>query len=393
MLGTSIVAETTGQPWNRIRLPDATILGGIVLAIRELDDPSDDALATLRADPSITLVEDASPNAQRAAWVHWQEVENFFHSDRESRHYVVDYVEGTITFGDGRHGRIPPPGGNRIKLVSGLRGGGIAGNVPAYAINQLRVRAEGVRQVYNPIAAEGGMDAEPLREARERGPQALRHRERAVTVDDYEWLAREASRNVARAHCTVIDGVVNVLIVPDVVRPSVAEEALRTLAVAPPPAMVEAPYPSLHLIETVQAYLDQRRTVGARVRVSGPDYLAITVEMDVMLRPAYLARMQEVRQRIEDALRRFVHPVLGGPEASSRRPQRRDLDAQEASGWQLGRALHISEIYYVVEQIEEVDYAENVRLGIAGEAGFRDRIGLRPNAFPHFHRITVRQAR
>ena len=395
VLGTSIVAQTTGQAWNRIRLPDPSILGGLVLAIRELDDPSEDALATLRADPGVTLITDPSPNAQRAPWVQWQEVENFFHSDGKSRHYVVDYVEGTITFGDGRHGRIPPPGANRIKLVSSQRGGGVSGNVPAFAINQLRIRPESVDRVFNPVAAEGGMDAEPLRDARERGPYVLRHRERAVTADDYERLAREASRSVARAHCVVVDGVVNVLIVPSGVRSSAADEVLRAPAAAPSTAIPDAPYPGLHLIETVQDYLDQRRTVGVRVRVSGPDYLAMIVEMDVMLKPAYLARMHEVRQRIENALRRFVHPVLGGPDVASRGRQGRNVRAQdnETIGWPLGRALHLSEIYYVVEQIREVDYAENVQLRIAGETGFRDRIGLRKNAFPHFHRITVHQAR
>ena len=51
--------------------------------------------------------------------------------------------------------------------------------------------------------ARGGVDAETLASLRQRGPRAIRHHDRAVTIEDYEDLAMLASPEVARAKCVV----------------------------------------------------------------------------------------------------------------------------------------------------------------------------------------------
>lgn len=379
-------APATDEPWQRIALPVRPALPGLVLAVRELDDPGEAALAKLRNQPGARIEEEEEKGggAPRAAWVRWEEVPDFFRSDADSRHYVFDPVEGTIAFGDGRHGRIPPSGANRIKVVRHLRGGGAAGNAAARTIDQLVKPDPRVDRVFNPVAAEGGTDAEPVEEALRRGPYALRHRERAVTAEDYVRLAAEASRNVARASCSFVDGQAQVLIIPD--------------------DGTETPSPGRFLVEAVQSYLEERRTIGTRLRVTGPDYVEITASIKVALRPAYAARMQEVRRSVEERLRGFVHPVHGGPdvlprgrdaprEAPRGGRQRRPAAADGQTGWPLGRSLHLSELYYVVEQVEGVDYAERIELALAGEIGTRSKIALAPTALPHFFRISVEQAR
>ena len=55
-----------------------------------------------------------------------------------------------------------------------------------------------VDRVVNRRAAIGGVASETVDEARLRGPLALRTRDRAVTAEDYEQLARAAAPQVAR---------------------------------------------------------------------------------------------------------------------------------------------------------------------------------------------------
>jgi hypothetical protein len=376
---TLAIAATEGN-WQRVDLPGRPVLPGLQLAVRELDDPTPEALAELRSQDAIMLEEATEAGRPGAVLVVWQEVSGFFQSDATSRHYVVDYIDGTITFGDGRHGRRPPHGANRIKLLLMRRGGGSAGNVAAGTIDQLVRPHSGVDRVFNPLPAEGGTDAELIEDALLRGPYALRHRERAVTAEDYERLAREASQSVARARCFSSDGLVQVLIIPG--------------------SRAAAPYPGRYLVERVQTYLDARRTIGTRLRVIGPDYVEIEVELGVKLRPAYEARMRDVRERIRTALELLVHPVHGGPDAfvlgrtASDPHTRRRMRSGEPSGWPLGRTLHVSEIYYVVEQVEGVDYADSVALRFAAESEPReilDKVPLPPTALPHFPRIEIRQ--
>ena len=74
----------------------------------------------------------------------------------------------------------------------------------------------------NPEAATGGCDTETVEKATKRGPKMIKHRNRAVTLKDYENIALEASRSIAKAKCrpTTDDrvefqtGWVSVLIVP-----------------------------------------------------------------------------------------------------------------------------------------------------------------------------------
>ena len=56
----------------------------------------------------------SSPRTRRTTrcWVRYKRVESFFASGPRSRHYTLDYVTGTIAFGDGRRGIVPPEGKN-----------------------------------------------------------------------------------------------------------------------------------------------------------------------------------------------------------------------------------------------------------------------------------------
>src|SRR5262249_5749017 len=134
---------------------------------------------------------------------------------------------GEIIFGDGRKGRIPPGGTNNLLLRQYQTGGGGAGNKGAGTIVQLRTTMPYVDSENNLEAASGDQDLEDVDSLRERGSRWLRNRDRAVTAEDYEDLAKLASPLIAKAKCYsckdfAVDpagedfwpGVVSVVIVP-----------------------------------------------------------------------------------------------------------------------------------------------------------------------------------
>jgi hypothetical protein len=88
-------------------------------------------------------------------WVRWHDVANFLRSDIRSRHYTLDHTTGVLTFGDGKHGMIPPRSTNNI-VTTYRAGGGTAGNVPKAAIVQVKAPLPGLAAVTNPIMADGG---------------------------------------------------------------------------------------------------------------------------------------------------------------------------------------------------------------------------------------------
>ncbi|MCB1900778.1 MAG: baseplate J/gp47 family protein, partial [Rhodocyclaceae bacterium] len=124
---------------------------------------------------------------------------------REAAVFELDAEAGTLRFGDGVRGRVPERQ-MRIRLAYGRFGGGRAGNLPADSLSEVSsARLVGAPRpmpgikVAQPLATEGGEDAETLARAEKRIPALLRHRERAVTADDYRRLAQEVpGTDVAR---------------------------------------------------------------------------------------------------------------------------------------------------------------------------------------------------
>src|SRR3954452_6071356 len=80
-------------------------------------------------------------------------------------------------------------------------GGGKRGNRPAATVTQLHTTIPYVESVANYEPAAGGQDQEDFDSLNRGATTLLRHRDRAVGMDDYADLATKASPEVARAKC------------------------------------------------------------------------------------------------------------------------------------------------------------------------------------------------
>ena len=282
-------------------------------------------------------------------WVKWTEVRNFFGSQRDDRHFTVHLEDGTFEFGDDQRGRIPPQGQANV-FVSYRVTEGSAGNVGANTIIVLEKAPPQIQGVTNVHPAEGGYDRESIEKAKQRGPWEIRHRDRAVTEDDFIELAKKASPLVGRAECYGENGVIHIIIVPN-------DDG-------------EKPHPSQRLITDVRDYLEGRRLINACIKVRGPVYEAIDVEVEVVLDTRSVGDFSEVKRQIEESLRRFVHPLKG---------------TDDGRGWPIGRTLHLSELYYRLEKLEGVDHVETLRICKRGTGDWGDRrIRIGSHSFPCF---------
>jgi hypothetical protein len=331
----------TGQPAQTLRFTRTPVLPGQQVMVREPESPTDEERLALAAEEGDDAVQERT-NATTGAteiWVRWHEVANFIQSDTLSRHYTLDHTTGVLLFGDGKHGLVPPRGTNNI--VSTYRmGGGPAGNAPRAAVVQVKSPLPGVAAVTNPIPADGGAVAETIPMVKERGPQTLKHRYRAVTCADLEWLARQAAgTRVARARC-----------LPNVNRDLRFAPGWVTLLIVPQgtaPKLV----PSAELIRQVEDYLEAHAFIGlaqqgqARVNVMGPGYLQVTVVAEVV--PQDIDEAQRVKQRALTALDAFFHPLTGGP---------------NGTGWEFGRDVYASEVSQVLQGVSGVSHVKFLQL-------------------------------
>ena len=252
----------------------------------------------------------------------WTEVSDFFGSSPADLHYVLDRTSGEIRCGDGLNGAIPianaaNPDGNIVARQYRF-GGGKKGNVPAKAIKTLTSSIDGVddNRVGNLFPANNGRDEETLDEAKRRAPRTIKSRCRAVSVEDFEYLAMQAS-TIKRAKALPlfhpdfpgikVPGVITVIVVPDGDDP--------------------APTPSEGTLRTVCAYLDQRRLLTTELYVIKPSYQRVEIEAEVVAGDN--ADLASVKKGVEQTIKDYFHPLKGG---------------EDGQGWPFGGTIFYSRV-------------------------------------------------
>lgn len=139
-------------------------------------------------------------------WVRWSPISHPALAGSADRVYVLDRYEGTIRFGDGRQGRMPPPGDHNIR-VRYSSGGGVRGNLPAGSVTGLLEGLPFIADAVNLTAMSGGTERMSLEELEARGSRALRTRGRAAGRRDFEDLVRQAFPQVRHVGCfSGVDG-------------------------------------------------------------------------------------------------------------------------------------------------------------------------------------------
>ena len=195
-LMNEVLGSSTGYPNQRFLTSQYPVLENPVLEVRE-DLSSAEQAALLARDRTILNVLRDDMGSVEEIWVRWQEVPDFYSSEAGDRHYLLNHLTGEIQFGNGQQGRVPPLARQNIRLRQYRTGGGKSGNKSSNTITELKTTLPYISAVVNPEAASGAADPESLAQVQARGPKQLRHRGRAVTMQDLEDLALAASSEVA----------------------------------------------------------------------------------------------------------------------------------------------------------------------------------------------------
>ena len=340
-----IIGRGDGRPGQSYLLANRNLLPGTLsIAMQESSDPAE------------TLVD-------------WQEIPSLDTAGPLDSVYELDAEAGAVQFGDGgqnaetgaRGGRIPPlvPQQGEIVALTYRWGGGKAGEVATGTVTSLETAIAGVDKVVNVVPARGGRDAETLAHAKLRARKELSTRSRAVTADDFEWIAlRTPGVRVARAHVVplrrpldpggvspappaaacgpplpaapsgldtrVVPGAVTVVVIPDDDGPE--------------------PTPTPSFLRSVCEQLDGHRLVTTEVYVVPPQFCRVCqVRVSVRAEPGY-SRAQ-LQTLVEQRLGGYLHALRGGP---------------DGKGYPFGAHVHIAELMAEVFRTEGVARVESV---------------------------------
>lgn len=339
-----ILGSGSGNPGQIVRFAQQPVLPGQTVQVRESNPTKEIGGPLTAVSPATEFAND------QEQWVTWQEVPDFYASDPTNPHYTLDRQTGELRFGDGQNGRLPPEGQNNIRAAHYRTGGGQRGNREAQTIVQLKTSIPYLAEVINYEAAVGGAEQESIEQVKRYAPRQLRHRDRAVTIEDVEDLAFAASSEVARTKA-----------IPPQFRPmnlwldldqEPGELPIHQRALAGemgliivPHSSAPRPVPTPALIARVQQYVQARASATAKLWVSGPQWVEVQIATTIV--PTSIETADLVGEAVRSILTSYLHPLTGGP---------------RGIGWAFGRQPYPSDLYALLESVPGVDHVRRLEI-------------------------------
>lgn len=259
----------------------------------------------------------------------WNEVNDFDASKPQNRHYVLDKENGIIKFGNGDRGRIDP--NSQVIVNLSYYFDGEHGNVQRGTITKL---VDGSKEfsklkVNNIHDAKGGKKAETIQEATTRFLKDLKERYRAVTLEDFEYIARVTpGLRIARTKAIRKNNKVEVIVVPCI--PPWQKQPVKTL--------------SEGFKKSVCRHLDRHRLLTTQIAVVEPKYIDVSIDITVKIEPQESSEI--LKERVLEKLDDFLHPLTG----------------YDGFGWPFGRSVFRSDICAAVEEVNGVDCIKSLEL-------------------------------
>jgi hypothetical protein len=262
---------------------------------------------------------------------------------RPSEVFALDPESGQIRFGDGTRGKRPPRGATmRADYDYGV---GEAGNVGVGSINSGAALPSGVR-VTNPVRTWRGARGETPSEGEKQISRYLQHRDRLVSVEDFESIVlRAPGVDIGRVE---ILPAYNPELAPN--EPGDAPGAVTVLVIPSyDPAQPQAPLPDKLFLDAVCAQLDPRRLVTTEIFLRGPIYKPVWVSLGINVVAG--VGVAQVRESVRRAILRFLAPLPDKSSDAQVDPVR--LTGME-KGWPLRKPVVDRELLAVASRVSGV---------------------------------------
>jgi hypothetical protein len=324
-----LVGSSEGAPNLTLQLARPPLLQkSLELRVREPFIEERETLLQAGPDTVLSDVEDLPGD-----WVLWRQVADPHDYDATDRVYALDEDTGTINFGDGLHGAIPPVGIDaivafRYERTDRATGGDVLANrvAPRTTLN-LVTPVESVEAAVSAGQSAGGLAPESTDRVVKFSASKLRHRGRAVTARDFEDIAREEFADVVQARCFVRSG------------------RIRLVAVM----RGNAPVPTRAQKRALRAVLLDAAAAG----VGAPGVLTIDgpavrrLRIDLILRLPSLDLAGAVARDVQVALNTAFDTELGG---------------EAHDGWPLGSSPNEDDVAEALRDIPDIESITDIAL-------------------------------
>lgn len=206
--------------------------------------------------------------------------------------------------------------------------------LPAKTISKLITRVPQIKSIEQPFNSFDGKPLESDPSYYLRVSERLRHKNRAITLWDYEHLILQEFPNVFRVKClnhTFISGTdtsflspgkVTLVVIPDIVDKNVFD--------------IYEPRVSTAVLNSIESFINSKNSMQVHAKVINPDYEKVIIKLDVKFYPEYDENFY--KKQLNEDLIKFLSPWAF------------DTSKQIIFGVELQRSIvieYIENLYYV----------------------------------------------
>ncbi|MET0463431.1 MAG: putative baseplate assembly protein [Chitinophagaceae bacterium] len=276
----------------------------------------------------------------------WTPKRDLLGSKHNDEHFVVEIEsEGTafLRFGNDQEGKRPEA---ETTFIAAYRvGNGLKGNIGPESLKHLvsadpGITPDKIKEVWNPLPAIGGMEAETMQTVKMRAPIAFRRQERAVTLADYEEVSKRVIPGVQRTAASLrwTGSWRTVFLSVDRVGGETIDEEFKN-----------------RLRNDIEKY----RMAGQDLEVTLPQFVNLEIEMTVCVKPEYFK--SEVKKAL---LQVFSNKISAKGKPGIFHPD----------NFSFGQPVYLSPVYAAAQQTEGV---QSVRITVFQRQGMDDDKPLR----------------
>ncbi len=232
----------------------------------------------------------------------------------------------------------------------------------AKTISKLIQRVATVKSVTQPFSSFGGKPQESDSAYYRRISERLRHKNRAITLWDYEHLILQQFPEIFKVKCLnhsrakssdkelsfLSPGNVLIVVIPDIVNKNVFD--------------IYQPRVSKATLNAIQKYVNELNTLHVNAEVVNPDYEEVSVDLKATFYKGYDENYYT--KELKKDITKLLSPWAFGDSVSP----------------EFGVTLHRSVVINYIEKLEYVDYVEDVKLLKNGTPGFANVAPSSPTA-------------
>lgn len=210
--------------------------------------------------------------------------------------------------------------------------------LPENTISKLEIANSSIKSVKQPYPSYDGKNRESSEHFNRRISERLRHKQRTISLWDYEHMTLEAFSSIYKVKCLphtngyslTSPGELTVVVIPEL-RKQIDLNKLQ-------------PKVSAVVREKIKLYLDRHKTLFTQIHVSNPKYEPILLEMKVGLNPGYDGGYYG--KLLNEEIKRFLSPWA----------------YEEGKDIVFGGKIYKSSILTFIEELPYVNYITDFRL-------------------------------